>query len=237
MHRKWIPRLSVFAVLVSLAGCFVPVGVVYTESDNGRSVTLPTSTVFTVKLASNPSTGYSWTLLTHDTTVVVNTGNQYIASGSATTGSGGYEEWTFITAATGVTTIRMEYVQAGASTVAETFEITITVGSSTSLVFTESDNGRVVTLPAGTHFTVKLESNRSTGYAWTLLSPTTSAVVAHTGNEYIAPTSALPGASGYEQWYFVTESSGTATVWLEYVQSGVSGSTPAQLFQLAVTVP
>jgi inhibitor of cysteine peptidase len=101
--------------------------------------------------------------------------------------------------------------------------------------FTASDNGRTVTLPTGTHFTVRLASNITTGYSWQL-DALDQAVVLNSGNNYIGPAAPMPGAGGYEDWDFVTQAAGTTTLHMAYRRPWEQGSPPADTFALTITV-
>jgi inhibitor of cysteine peptidase len=102
--------------------------------------------------------------------------------------------------------------------------------------FTAADSGRSVALPAGTAFTVRLQSNGSTGYQWQL-NAIDQAVVANTGQIYIGPAVPIPGAGGFEEWDFVTQAAGTTTLQMSYRQPWDPDSPPAETFELTVTVP
>jgi len=101
--------------------------------------------------------------------------------------------------------------------------------------FTASDNGRTLTLPAGTHFTVRLESNITTGYSWQL-DAVDPAVVLNTGNNYVGPTAPMPGAGGHEDWEFVTQAAGTTTLQMAYRRPWETDNPPAETFALTITV-
>jgi inhibitor of cysteine peptidase len=101
--------------------------------------------------------------------------------------------------------------------------------------FTARDSGRTVTLPIGTHFTVRLASNVSTGYGWQLTA-LDQAVVRNTGNHYIAPEAPLPGAGGVEEWDFAVQATGTTTLEMEYRRPWEQGAPPVDTFELTVVV-
>lgn len=67
----------------------------YTESDNGKTISVSVGEPFMVRLAENPSTGYSWNL-THDDGLKLDN-DQYVAREvpANIVGSGGNHEWTF----------------------------------------------------------------------------------------------------------------------------------------------
>lgn len=67
----------------------------YTESDNGKTISVSVGEPFMVRLAENPSTGYSWNLTFDDGLKLDN--DQYVAREvpANIVGSGGNHEWTF----------------------------------------------------------------------------------------------------------------------------------------------
>ncbi len=101
--------------------------------------------------------------------------------------------------------------------------------------FTASDNGRSITLPDGTHFTVRLESNVTTGYQWQLAA-LDQAVVLNTGNRYVAPETPLPGAGGSEEWDFVAKLAGLTTLKMEYRRPWEQKTPPTDTFELTIFV-
>lgn len=238
MQIRHIAFLAVLTAVCGLTGCVVPPQEqVFTEANDGQTVTLVPTTPFQVKLSSNHSTGYEWHLVTLDSTVVMYTGSQYIAPTSLQVGAPGSEEWSFGTLMPGTTTLRMEYRQSGQllDTPAAIFRLTIIVPPTGSPEYTEADNGRTVTLAAGTHFTVKLASNATTGYQWDLTS-LNSAVLSYVQNRYIPPTSSIPGAGGSEEWEFTARAIGTGSLRMDYLRPSDWSGTPAQTFQLTVIV-
>jgi inhibitor of cysteine peptidase len=68
---------------------------IYTESDDGKTVSAYVGEPFTIRLAENPSTGYSWNLTYEDGLKLDN--DQYVAQQvpANIVGSGGNHEWTF----------------------------------------------------------------------------------------------------------------------------------------------
>lgn len=101
--------------------------------------------------------------------------------------------------------------------------------------FTAHDSGRTVTLPAAADFTVRLESNATTGYQWQL-DALDQAVVLNTSHDYIGPAVPMPGAGGTEEWNFVTQAVGTTTLQMSYRRPWEPDAPPASTFELTVTV-
>lgn len=69
--------------------------VVYEQTHSSITVT-PKQSVFVIKLASNPTTGYVWSLAEGDSqSALYSAKHEYHASTSNLMGAGGFEWWTF----------------------------------------------------------------------------------------------------------------------------------------------
>jgi inhibitor of cysteine peptidase len=120
-------RLSVtVAILVSLmlVGCAfpsrnppssdtlqVPMDDVLKQSVITQDATLAVGNTLTVKLGSNYSTPYRWTIDTKigDSTIVKQTGHRFVGPASDALGAPGAEVWTFAALKPGSTTITTSY--------------------------------------------------------------------------------------------------------------------------------
>lgn len=104
-----------------------------TEEDSGGTVTIGMADSLIVALDSNPTTGFSWALVSiSNTSVVTNVSSEYIPNptptGEPIVGSGGEEIWTFAPQAAGTSTIEMMYARPWESVEpAARFNITVTV--------------------------------------------------------------------------------------------------------------
>jgi inhibitor of cysteine peptidase len=104
-----------------------------TEADNGKTVTVTEGQNVVVKLKSNPSTGYSWKVVSTDRSFGYPT-TRHTANGGAV-GSGGVDKFTWKTRGAlplvGEHSVKMEYKRAWetdpASAPAETFEFTVKI--------------------------------------------------------------------------------------------------------------
>jgi inhibitor of cysteine peptidase len=125
--------------LVLVAGFAVGAGIACTGSSNnlnvdasysGKQVELSVGQSLVVTLASNITTGYSWSLAQNsDETVLNKTGNEYIAPQTTLIGAGGKEEWTFKALKQGNSTISMVYSRPWETDTppAQTFDLTVVV--------------------------------------------------------------------------------------------------------------
>jgi inhibitor of cysteine peptidase len=92
------------------AGTAVPVGhLVVTETQNTKMVQMNLSTIITVKLQENPTTGFAWNLTTTPGLRIVN--DTYVPSDTTgkLVGSGGTHTWDISTVATGEQKIMAVY--------------------------------------------------------------------------------------------------------------------------------
>ena len=101
-------RALVLCVAAWSVGCSAdPVHV--DENDSGRAIMLAVDQELVVTLASNPSTGYTWSFqLTREGVIAAN-GSEYDPTEPQIPGSGGRERFRFIAVESGQTTLRFEY--------------------------------------------------------------------------------------------------------------------------------
>lgn len=104
--------------------------------------------------------------------------------------------------------------------------------------FTESDSQ--VSITAGEWFDVKLESNKTTGYSWTVMitDMNPDGIVSDMGNEYIEQPKEgrVLGAGGYELWHFKTLDRGFFNLVFHYARPWETDGTPAKTVTIGVTV-
>lgn len=101
-------------------------------------------------------------------------------------------------------------------------------------VFT--DDGTRFTVAPGDEFTIVLESNASTGYAWDLAADLDPAVVEAVGTRYVEPDTDLVGAPGREELTFLAVGDGSTFIQLWYVRSFDDPPEPAERAQFEVIV-
>lgn len=89
-----------------------PAEVQLTEPDNGTTVTLAADGTLIVALASNPSTGFSWAIVSPEPAYLELDGEPaFVPAGSTTpvVGAGGTEVFTLKATGAGTSTLMMEY--------------------------------------------------------------------------------------------------------------------------------
>lgn len=106
------------------------VPVVVTSENNGGNVNLSAGEFLQVALPSNPSTGYSWRIVSYDQAVLTKVFEVYQAKvvGGGAVGAGGTSFYQFYAAAAGTTTLTLEYRGPGTPGVlADTFQAQVSV--------------------------------------------------------------------------------------------------------------
>ncbi len=102
-----------------------------------------------------------------------------------------------------------------------------------------SANGSTQHLRKGEVMSISLESNASTGYAWTAKISDVAVVVQMGEPEYTEPASSgtpLVGAPGTQTFYFQAVDTGTATITLDYARSFETNVAPAQTVTIIMEV-
>ena len=80
-----------------------------TEANSGGSVALAHNQQLVVRLPSNPTTGYRWSLAQQSTPVLEPEGAPTYEKGAGDAGAGGTETWRFAPTKAGEGTLRLEY--------------------------------------------------------------------------------------------------------------------------------
>ncbi len=101
---------------------------------------------------------------------------------------------------------------------------------------TDADNGSTVQLARGGTLTVSLESNASTGFAWSVAEPGPAQLELQGEPVYVAPDSDLVGAAGTQVFTFAATTAGTGALTLDYTRSFEEAVPPEQTFTLTVEV-
>jgi inhibitor of cysteine peptidase len=99
---------------------------------------------------------------------------------------------------------------------------------------TVEDAGSTVELAPEDSLVITLDSNVTTGFAWTLATEPDPAVLEAVGSTYVTPDSDLLGAGGEELWTFRAVAEGSTELELRYERAG--GETTGEPFALSVVV-
>jgi inhibitor of cysteine peptidase len=107
-----------------------------------------------------------------------------------------------------------------------------------SVALTDLDNGKTVTVTEGQSINLTLESNATTGYAWSVTS--TDKTLGYPTERFLSPSSSALGASGQQRFTWKTKSPlsmiGKHTVTLAYARSFEKNVKPARTFKFTVDV-
>lgn len=99
-----------------------------------------------------------------------------------------------------------------------------------------TEPGTAFDVAVGDSFTVRLESNPSTGFSWALVEDPPDAVVVLTGENYIDPNTSLVGAPGIQEFTFEAAGPGSTSIDLWYVRPFDDPPQPADEVSFPVTV-
>jgi inhibitor of cysteine peptidase len=91
-----------------------PVTIDLSESDSGAALDVDRGTTLIIRLPANPSTGYSWTLVTSGKSVQRQGEPAFVQSASTgeKVGAVGMESWSFVAQESGEQEVRFEYRRA-----------------------------------------------------------------------------------------------------------------------------
>ncbi len=99
--------LVMSGILILLSGCVRNAGIF---SDPGRTIEVQNGNRFTIELASNATTGYSWDFaMPVDSAYIKMVTTYYTSPQTGLVGAGGIQGWVFETVQPGSTVITLEY--------------------------------------------------------------------------------------------------------------------------------
>jgi len=107
-----------------------------------------------------------------------------------------------------------------------------------TVTLAETDSGRVVQVAWGQPVVIRLSSNRSTGYRWTL-KPATAGVLTSLGEPAYtraAESSGTVGSGGVEAWSFTASQRGQQELRFEYRRPWEATTPPAKALTYRITV-
>jgi inhibitor of cysteine peptidase len=122
--------LAIVALAAIACMALIPVNI--TDADNGKTIDVLRFRTINLSLASNPTTGYSWKLISPiDRRVLRLYYSKYIPIPvpAKLVGSGGHEEWKFRAMAPGTAVVKTIYIRSweGQTPPVKTFTVTIRV--------------------------------------------------------------------------------------------------------------
>ncbi|MBN2082174.1 protease inhibitor I42 family protein [bacterium] len=213
----------------------------------GTSIQIAAGDAFTVTLESNITTGYSWSLLEGDESIIQVAGQEYLTpEDESGVGTGSYEVWRFTGIAPGTTNLKLGYMRPWESVAPiETFELAVTVtgsdsaGSQTTAVssntatsqanqtqgetmhkLTRQHNGTTQYVNIGEQVELSLPANPTTAYYWSVKNsdPVILEQVSHNYEQTGNPDN--DGTGGIETWVFLAAQPGLAKLTLKRTAAG-----------------
>ena|SRR5437870_3991615 len=100
-------------------------------------------------------------------------------------------------------------------------------------IYTVSDTS--ISVSMGETFYIKMESNRTTGYSWSLGEISEGAQVVILGSEYTSEPG-IPGKGGEESWHFKALGPGNIKLVWNYIRPWEKGELPAKIITFRVEV-
>jgi formylglycine-generating enzyme required for sulfatase activity/predicted secreted protein len=177
------------------------------HADSFEEVTTVVGEEFEISLESNPTTGYSWSLVEDLPDWLELVGTTYVATDPGMVGGGGTQTWTFRATGSGSATLTFQYIQPWVGAPAEVRVYQVTAKTSADV--------EKIDVLVGEEFEINLESNPTTGYSWSLVEhlPDWLELVDTT---YVPTDPGMVGGGGVETWTFRATGSGSATLTFEY---------------------
>jgi inhibitor of cysteine peptidase len=216
----------------------------FSQANDGGTYPITPGAEIQLRLPENPTTGFLWNLSVTTGISVIN--DSYIPDDTTgrLVGSGGTHVWflkamqpgeqaisgtyrrPWEPAATGVTFFSLTLIVEDNSCSGNVCTIPVTTPAVPPRfhVYTGSDNGKTVQEPLGETFTIRLQENPTTGYAWNI---TVAEGLAISRDEYI-PSSSTPqtvGSGGIRSFTLVTLARGEQKVTAEYRRPWVTSGT------------
>lgn len=214
-----------------------------TDRDNNETVHLNVGDKLVVRLASNPSTNYSWKVGQINQQLLRLIGEpKFEASKSGLMGAPGTEVFEFEARAPGGEALALLYqnptlrgVQA-----ANTFRLRVIISDPAkpgkTIVLTDADNNEPVQVAEGDTLVVRLQSTPSTGYSWTV-AENVDLILKPEGDRYVRPTTSRPGASGYQEFTFSVIGNGEVSLKMLYQRPWQRSTQAAKAWQVFVESP
>ena len=198
------------------------------QDASGKVVNLPSNGALSVVLQANGGTGYEWrTTLAPSFDVIgapADVGWPYTVSDPELLGAPVSFVWFFPVAGPGETEFKAALYPPGSDVPAETFVLPILVrdetGATASLTYDRC--GDIVGIDSDGTVGMTLDSNATTGYSWSVVSPPDALLAPSDGSGVYVPPPAgsPPGAGGSQRFEWRAPAAGSTAVELAYTQVG-----------------
>ena len=100
----------------------------------------------------------------------------------------------------------------------------------------ESDAGKTITIAPGETLVIRLASNPTTGYAWTLVKAPEHLELVGGAPVYEPPDGALPGAGGHQSFRLRANTIGRETVELRYARAWERVAASGPPYQVTIEI-
>lgn len=127
MKQNFLTFTSFSAFLLVILYCGSALEVI-SRKDQGKTITMPPDTGFDVELKANPSTGFSWEILSIDSNII-KAGKRTFWADDTIPGSAGIDHISFSTLKKGTSLLKLGYLRTfeGIGSMADSFEVCIQV--------------------------------------------------------------------------------------------------------------
>jgi len=105
-----------------------------------------------------------------------------------------------------------------------------------AVTLTEQNNGKTVEVETGQKVVVRLASNPTTGYQWSVQGDRAPLAIVKSDYSPSSPNRQMPGAGGVQTIRFVAKSAGKVELRLEYRRSWERNVPPAKTYTVTVVV-
>jgi inhibitor of cysteine peptidase len=225
------------AVWLAAVGAALGEGRVLTigELYDGGVVNLAPGDALVVRLSADPASGEAWEVALNDATVVrrVEEPPKEKLGAVETPGAAGLKEFRFRAIATGSSSLGLAYRKPAdpSSAPSRLFRVLVIVKEDVprrALTLGEPDNGSTIFLTQGERFVVRLPSNPTTGYTWSVAG-NAAAVLQPAGDPRFEPSpNAKPGTGGYQVFEFRVVAPGASSLALAYRRPSEKDQPPAR---------
>ena len=208
------------------------------EADAGGAFTLVTGDTLVVRLASNPSTGYTWRVVSTNDALLPAAGDPVFAESADMPGAGGVDTFRFLAKAAGEATVQIGEFPPGAEEAERTLDYNVTIVdpaplTGNTVTVTAADVGTAIDVAAGDWLAVELDANPSTGYQW-LVTANDGAVLRLLPESGFTASAEMPGAPGTQRFVFRALTPGAVSLQIGEFPPGADA--PDQTLEFAVTV-
>ncbi|MFA5068645.1 MAG: protease inhibitor I42 family protein [Candidatus Omnitrophota bacterium] len=109
IYKKNMIGLTAFLFFGLIIFCLISLA---RNNNRSNTITVKSGGTFTISLASNATTGFTWQFVRQiDTNLLGLEGSRYLSPGTGLVGAGGRQEWTFRAKKPGRAVISLEYIR------------------------------------------------------------------------------------------------------------------------------